>query len=203
MPFGLMLLACSNNWSNKYSWVWTLSLGQLLLQPIFDDILAFSNTLEDHLKHLHLVLECFKEANLITSLNNLSIKICPLDQFFNQQSWYSVGIRWQLHPIAYAGQSLSPPEKNYSVTELETFSGSSSGHIQWTLLPHLVTQWYLGEDVCRCRELLQELPTMCHSLWMRPMKLTSITSYTCAMSIPNKRGGYWWIFWPPSKETNM
>ena len=32
--------------------------------PVIDDILVFSNTLEDHLKHLRLVLERLKEVNL-------------------------------------------------------------------------------------------------------------------------------------------
>ena len=38
--------------------------GPSFIAAYIDDILVFSTTLEDHLNHLHLVLECIEEVNL-------------------------------------------------------------------------------------------------------------------------------------------
>lgn len=44
----------------------------------------------------------------------------------------------QLHPVAYASCALTPPDKNYAVTELETRPWLLSGHFHVHLYRHYV-----------------------------------------------------------------
>ena len=219
--------------------------GPSFVAAYIDDILVFSNTLEDHLKHLHLVLERLKEVNLklqpakcrfarkevkylghiltpdglkpnpalVSAVQGFPVPMSlkELRRFFGLASYYrrfiprfasiaqplhrltckDVSFVWteaaasafeelkeklttspvlaypsfdqdfvletdasisglgavlaqvqsdsKLHPITYASRSLPPPEKNYSVTELETLAVVwAMSHFHYYLYGHKV-----------------------------------------------------------------
>ena len=70
----------------------------------------------------------------------------------------------KLHPIAYASRSLSPPERNYGITELETLAVVwSMSHFHYYLYGHKVTVY---TDHTAVRAVLDAPnPTGKHARW--------------------------------------
>ncbi|GFV59582.1 retrovirus-related Pol polyprotein from transposon 17.6 [Trichonephila clavipes] len=130
MPFGLCNAPATfermmDNLLRHFKW--TMCLCYL------DDIIVFSETFEDHLIRLRLVLKCLQEAGL--KLNSKKCLLLPKNigdvrrrastEIHTDASGYGIGaVLVQIQNnvekvIAYASRTLTKAEKNYSTTERE------------------------------------------------------------------------------------
>ncbi|GFU79481.1 retrovirus-related Pol polyprotein from transposon 297 [Trichonephila clavipes] len=130
MPFGLCNAPATfermmDNLLRNFKW--TMCLCYL------DDIIVFSETFEDHLIRLRLVLKCLQEAGL--KLNSKKCLLLPKNigdvrrksftEIHTDASGYGIGaVLVQIQNnvekvIAYASRTLTKAEKNYSTTERE------------------------------------------------------------------------------------
>ncbi|GFW66078.1 retrovirus-related Pol polyprotein from transposon 412 [Trichonephila clavipes] len=119
MPFGLCNAPATfermmDNLLRHFKW--TMCLCYL------DDIIVFSETFEDHLIRLRLVLKCLQEAGLKLNSKNIGDVRRKASTEIHTERFGAVLVQIQNNVekvIAYASRTLTKAEKSYSTTERE------------------------------------------------------------------------------------